>query len=346
MSLDSKRVVTILMPVYNGEKYLHEAIDSILNQDFKDFELLLINDGSKDKSLSIMQSYKDNRIKIINNEQNIGLIKTLNKGLDAIHTKFIARMDADDICETNRLSKQITFMVAHPEIGASGSYYYVKRGNKKAIADFPITKAEIEAYMIFNCPIAHPTAIFNNELIKKNNIKYSENRIHSEDFQFWIDISAHAELANLPLPLLSYRIHENQITGNEKLSLVKTETLDAIRMSQLRKLNLSPTAEELKLHHIIANGEKVRHESDMQAASRWLKKILEHSKNNSILNDAYIKKIIFERWLRLCINYYGLKTGIKKCLQSDLYARTKLPFKQKKELLMQIYYSYKRLKIK
>jgi glycosyltransferase involved in cell wall biosynthesis len=344
--MDSKSIVTILMPVYNGEKYLREAIDSILNQDLKNFELLLINDGSADASLNIMQSYKDNRIKIINNEQNIGLIKTLNKGLDAIHTKYIARMDADDICEKKRLSQQIQFMEAHPEIGASGSYYYLKRGNKKAIADFPITKAEIEAYMIFNCPIAHPTAIFNNQLIKKNNIKYSENRVHSEDFQFWIDIAMHAELANLPVPLLSYRMHENQITGNEKFALAKTETLDAIRLSQLQKLDLIPTHEELKLHHIIANGEKVGQESEMQQASDWLKKILEHSKNNVIINDVYIKKIIIERWLRLCINYYGLRAGIKKCLHSDLYSKTKLPFKQKKELLMQIYYSYKRLKIK
>jgi glycosyltransferase involved in cell wall biosynthesis len=346
MSKDNKYIVTVLMPVYNGEKYLGEAIASILNQDFKNFQLLLINDGSEDASLNIMQSFKDDRIKIINNEQNIGLIKTLNKGLDAIQTKYIARMDADDVCEKNRLSQQVKFMEMHPEIGASGSYYYLKRGPKKAIADFPLTKAEIEAYMLFNCPIAHPTAIIDNELVKKKNIRYSETRIHSEDFQFWIDIASHAELANIPVPLLNYRMHENQITGNEKFTDAKTETLDAIRMSQLLKIGLIPNTETLKLHHIIANGEKANDESEMALASNWLSKILLHAKNNMIISDVSIKKIVLERWLRLCINYYGLRKGIKKCLHSELYVKTKLPFKQKKELLMQIFYAYKRLKIK
>ena len=110
-------LVSILMPVYNSEKYLREAIKSILNQTFTNFELIIINDGSTDNSLKIIKSFKDNRIKIIKNKGNLGLIKTLNKGIDLAQGKYIARMDADDIAMPKRLEKQIAFFNENPDYG-------------------------------------------------------------------------------------------------------------------------------------------------------------------------------------------------------------------------------------
>jgi len=113
--------VTVLMPVYNGEKYLNEAIDSILGQTFKDFKFLIINDGSTDGTADILKSYKDSRIKVTNNEKNIGLTKSLNKGLKMAKSEYIARMDADDISLPTRLQKQVEFMDSHPKVGVCGT---------------------------------------------------------------------------------------------------------------------------------------------------------------------------------------------------------------------------------
>ena len=113
--------VTLLMSVFNGQSYLKEAIESILNQTFEDFEFLIINDASKDNSLRIIQSFDDSRIKLVHNSDNIGLTKSLNKGIDLAKGEFIARMDCDDISLPERLSMQVSFMDKNPDIGILSS---------------------------------------------------------------------------------------------------------------------------------------------------------------------------------------------------------------------------------
>ena len=113
--------VTLLMSVFNGQSYLKEAIESILNQTFEDFEFLIINDASKDNSLRIIQSFDDSRIKLVHNSDNIGLTKSLNKGIDLAKGEFIARMDCDDISLPERLSMQVSFIDKNPDIGILSS---------------------------------------------------------------------------------------------------------------------------------------------------------------------------------------------------------------------------------
>src|SRR5690349_9241462 len=111
----TKPVFTVLMPVYNGEKYLREAIDSILAQTLTDFEFLIIDDGSKDRSVDIIKSYADPRINLVKNEVNLGISKTLNRGIEIAAAEFIARMDADDISHPTRLQKQYDYLIKNPE---------------------------------------------------------------------------------------------------------------------------------------------------------------------------------------------------------------------------------------
>ncbi|NHJ46179.1 MAG: glycosyltransferase family 2 protein, partial [Asgard group archaeon] len=117
----SKIKVTVLMSVFNGEKYLREAIDSVLHQTFTDFEFLIINDGSTDNSVEIINSYDDERIHLVHNEQNIGLAASLNKGINLARGEYIARMDCDDINHQTRLEKQVKFMDKNPDIGLLSS---------------------------------------------------------------------------------------------------------------------------------------------------------------------------------------------------------------------------------
>ena len=125
--------VTVLMSVYNGEKYLQEAIDSILEQTFKDFEFLIINDGSTDKTGEILESYHDLRIKIINNEKNIGLTKSLNKGLKLARGEYIARQDADDISMPERLEKEVEFLETHQDYAVVGAFAKIINKNSEIL---------------------------------------------------------------------------------------------------------------------------------------------------------------------------------------------------------------------
>lgn len=334
--------VSVLMPVFNGEKYLREAIESILNQDFENFEFIIINDGSTDTSSSIISSYSDNRIVVVNNEKNSGLVTTLNKGLELAIGEYIVRMDCDDVSVTKRLSKQVKMMDTNQNIGASGSFFYMIRNNKKAIADFPISNEEIKCFMIFNSPIAHPSSIIRSEVLKKYKLNYSTEYTHSEDYDFWSKISEHSQLANIPEPLLNYRVHENQITGNPKFVALKNNTLDKIRLRHLKTLGIIPTDKELNLHNLISNAQKPTDSIQLSLAETWLMKLMTVNNHTKILNKPYFEKIILERWLRLCINFYGLKNGFSYFYKSKIYKIIKLPLSLKIELYKQLYYSYKR----
>jgi len=209
--------VTVLMSTYNSEKYLNEAIDSILNQTFKDFEFIIIDDGSTDRSLKILKSYKDPRIRIVQNESNIGLAKSLNKGLKLAQGKYIARMDSDDISLPNRLKKQVAFMEANPEIGVCGTWSQTFGEIKKIVSKTPLKHEDISAIMFSYCPISHPTVIIRKDIIDRYDFYYDEIAQGCEDYKLWVEMAKVTRFANLQEVLLHYRFHSTQITklGNK-----------------------------------------------------------------------------------------------------------------------------------
>jgi len=202
--------VTVLMPVYNGEKYLREAMESILNQTFRDFEFLIMNDGSQDQSVNIINSYNDPRIRLIHNERNLGLIHTLNRGIEQAGGEYIARMDSDDISLPHRLSKQVDFMDRRPEIGICGAWieYFMGLGD---VIRLPITDGEIKASLPVMCPLAHPTVMFRAAVVRRHGLWYSHDFPHAEDYELWRRAAGVTCFANIPEVLLKYRIHPGQI---------------------------------------------------------------------------------------------------------------------------------------
>lgn len=336
--------VSVLMPVFNGAKYLRESIDSILNQDFSDFELIIINDGSTDESAHIIHSYTDSRIKLINNEQNLGLIATLNKGIKLCRGEYIVRMDADDICLKDRIKTQVSFMDKNLQIGASGSFYKMLRYNKSIIFNLPVQPKELKAFLFFNSPIPHPAAIIRKSILIKHNITYNPIYKHAEDFRLWLDISMHSELANINKPLLLYRVHENQITGNATFSPDKKNSLSLIRNEQLKKLSIQPSVDELNIHAIICDGTKFESKEQIAIADAWLTNMKKKNDEHVIYNQDYFNKIILERWLRVNINFFGIKNGLIHFLNSKTYKMINLPFKFKLELVINFYNSWKRKK--
>lgn len=210
--------VTVLMPVYNGERYLREAIDSILVQSFTEFEFLVINDGSTDKSVEIAESYQDPRIRLIHNDCNLGLVSTLNKGLRLARGDFIARMDCDDYSFPSRLRRQYDFLVKNPDISFCGSWIELDDGENKKKISYPCSHDEIKAALLFGNSLAHPSVIIRRETLKKFTLNYEYADIDAEDYGLWVRASTVAKFANLPEVLVRYRSHKNQVSNTRSKS--------------------------------------------------------------------------------------------------------------------------------
>jgi len=202
-------IISVLMPVYNGEKYLKDSIDSILNQTYKNFEFIIIDDGSTDKTEEIIKSYSDKRIRFIKNEKNLGIVKSLNLGIDLARGKYIARMDADDISLPERFEKQVEFMENHPEVNVCGSwieYFGARSGVWKTLK----SDAKIKVGLLFGSQLAHPTILAKKEVFVS--YPYREEYKDAEDYHLWVLMSKDYTFSNLQEVLLRYRIHEDQIS--------------------------------------------------------------------------------------------------------------------------------------
>ena len=204
-------IVTVLMPVYNGEKYLKEAIESILNQTYIDFEFLIIDDGSEDRTEEIIKSYSDPRIQYIKNNENLKIISTLNKGLSIARGKYIARMDADDICVVNRLEKQVKFLENNPSIGLIGSDY-ISFGTINKSIHYPSQYEDLKFSALFYNPFCHPSIMMRKDIITKYNLSYNSAFLHVEDYKLWTEFLINCNCQNISEELISYRTHPNQIS--------------------------------------------------------------------------------------------------------------------------------------
>lgn len=197
------------MPAYNAEKYIADAIDSILMQTYTDFMLFIVNDGSKDKTEKIINSYNDDRIVLMNNDNNMGIHKSLNKGIAASSSEFIARMDADDISHPHRLEKQIEFMRQNSSIGLCGTWAK-KIGAESGEMKHPFQNEELKISLLLACVFIHPTVMIRRSALEQLGEYYKD--VTAEDYDLWSRLARITELANIPEVLLDYRVHENQLT--------------------------------------------------------------------------------------------------------------------------------------
>ena len=206
-------LVSVLLPVYNAERFLDDCIQSILKQSYINFELILINDGSTDASNKIINSYSDHRIRAFD-FQNQGLVKSLNWGLTQANGKFVARMDADDIMHEERLTLQVEFLLKFQEIDIVGtsawafSNSYSSPNRKIAV---PISPNSCEAQLFFSTCFIHPSIMMRVETLRSVNFKYIEDG-WPEDHVTFYNFRKVLRYANISAPLLFYREHPDSIT--------------------------------------------------------------------------------------------------------------------------------------
>ncbi len=219
---DTQPLVSFVIPNHNEERYIAAALESILAQTYTNFECIVVDDGSSDKSPEILKEYaaRDSRIKILTNEKNLRICKTLNRGIEAARGKYIVRMDGDDICYPTRLERQVQFMEdpQNKNVGVCGSYVDIidKNGDVIGAKQFPTADLEIRKAFWFRNPLQHSTTIIRKECFDTFGM-YDDNFVYVEDLELWMRFGQKFELRNIPERLVQYRLHgENAVIVHQK----------------------------------------------------------------------------------------------------------------------------------
>jgi len=295
-SLHSPRV-SVIMSVYNGDQYLREAIVSILAQTFADFEFIIIDDGSTDRSVEIVESFDDPRIRPILNSGNLGLATSLNKGLELARGDYIARMDCDDISLPARLERQVAFLDGHPGIGLCGTWLRYSGVNAGKVVRYPSEPELIRAGFLFNPVVAHPTVMYRRKLFDRHGLRYDPACQRSQDYELWARALANVAFSNLPEVLFLYRLHPAQVSS--AFNAQQLETAGRVRRSLLNGLGLEPSAEDFETHQrlsiYLVNGEREL----FARADEWLCRLKEANDRAKVYQEPYFSLALTERLMTL-----------------------------------------------
>lgn len=304
-----KPKVSVLMPVYNGRKYLREAIDSILKQTYRRYEFIIIDDGSSDDSAKIIESYADERIKFVKNEKNLGLSSTLNKGIDMATGEYIIRMDSDDISLPERIEKQVNFMDNNPDVGVCGTWIrYIGISSiswTSKIHKFPVKHRDIKARSLFNCNFCHPSVIMRKSLLDRFNLRYNPEHLHTEDYGLWQKCSFYFSLANIPEILLLYRISLESITNSDKTK--EFESIQLINRLNIKKFDLDFSSEELLIYRNFPINFKKEFLIDFHS---WLKKLQDANSEKQIYPEPEFSLALSDEWFSACYRSSSLGLNI------------------------------------
>ena len=310
--------ISVVMPTYNTEvSILKTAVESILNQTFRDFEFIIIDDGSTNNSVEYLNSLKDQRVKLIRNDTNIGITKSLNIGLRAAKGKYIARMDSDDIAFPERFEKQYAFMERHPDVFVCGTKIktfkdelspVIQQANQgkdnlafikwkfsrlRENTRIKYTKSnyqieDMENYrvrMLFANPgPMHPTAFLNHEKLIKYHIEYDERLAYAQDYDLWMRISSIGRICVLPDVLLHYRIHSGQVSKARRD--LQNKYAQMIQKKLLEQLLGTVTEDEVSFHH--SHSSSYGYDSNTKISNRaiqWYEKIITANQKQKIYDQ-------------------------------------------------------------
>jgi glycosyltransferase involved in cell wall biosynthesis len=290
-------LVSVVMPVYNSEKYLREAIDSVLSQSYKNIELIIVDDGSTDSGGDIVLSYADPRIRLIQNEKNSGIVFSRNRGLEAAGGEYVATLDSDDIALPDRIAKQVDFLEANPDYGLCGTFYRTIDSNGKFLKkiNFPTSNQDIQTHLTLGNCFCNSTMMLRGKLAKE--LKYREKYDIVEDYELWYRISKRAKVANLPFYGTNYRVHGNNISVakmNDMFALVKK-----INEHVLTDLAIGFSEEELELHANMLNGsiDFFIQDGHYQELEAWIRKFYIKLSGMPRYNHKLIFEMLAEKWI-------------------------------------------------
>ncbi len=289
--------ISVIIPFYNAEKFLARAVQSILQQTYQNYELLLINDGSTDQSLAIAQKLAEAHQKIrLIDQTNRGLAATRNRGIAEAQGKYLAWLDADDEALPLRLAKQVAYMEKHPKIALLGSFASCQQENKMLHTFTPKTQtAALPVWLLFqNCFIQSTTMVRKTCL---EGLHYQAAFAPAEDYALWVQLAKQFPVANLPEVLAIYHQHNQNISQQQ--SILQQNHTTTILHQQLIRLGIDPTATELELHKNLVH---YQYQPDLllyEKSSQWLGLLLQTQAQTKIYAQKAFETVIAEIWHKL-----------------------------------------------
>lgn len=310
--MDKTKIISVVMPTYNTElSMLKEAVESILNQTFRDFEFIIIDDGSTNGSDEYLNSLQDERIQIIQNPTNIGITKSLNVGLRAANGKYIARMDADDISVATRFEKQYAYMEVHPDIVMCGSYVQRFGLNACLRKTRNMDKNLYRIKTLFYYPGPnHPTMFIRHSTLREYGIVYNENLLYSQDYQLCADLGNAGRVYIIPEVLLRQRVHQSRVTIS-RYDIQKQYSMITQRKLLEGLLN-NVSDEEAKLHYRYSYEKSFGSISDFFKCAAWYTKLIRV--NNRVHEYPRLKFALYAWTLLMLITVLSFQQKTAKRL--------------------------------
>jgi glycosyltransferase involved in cell wall biosynthesis len=286
--------VSVLMPAFNSEQYIREAIESILGQSYSDFELLVVDDHSTDSTADIVREYceRDARIRALRNEGVKGIVGALNTGLALARGEYIARMDADDVSLPTRLERQHDFLEEHHDISVCGTNMELF-GAQQFVWRLPQDHEAIRAGLIFTVLIAHATVMMRKTALEEYHYRYDADYGYAEDYELWSRLSERYRFANLPDVLYRYRKHGTD--GGSLREEIRSRSAQRVRLRLLGALGIVPSPEESELHRQIGDYCYRPTRALVRRANRWLDKILEANERSRVFDPHALRIHVEER---------------------------------------------------
>ena len=307
--------LSVIMPAYNAEKFLEDSINSILNQTFCDFELLIGDDGSTDGTMEIIQSFTDGRIIAIRNDKNMGISCTLNNLIQASKGEYIARQDSDDISLSIRMEKQVDFLDKHPEIGICGTHVTWFGSKSKRIL-MPLQDEDIKASMLAFNPVCQPSIMFRKSCLTEY---YDQSLEVAEDYAHCYELSKKSKLANLPDFLLYYRWHGTNISSRKENLMI--ETVQSIRAKiYLETLSYKMEEKEAALLNLVAES-NLTDLPDLLLFEKFLVNMRSKNTETAYYNEKALHKRCFWLWSSACFKLEGISwfRKIRTYISSELF---------------------------
>lgn len=326
-------IVTVFMAAYNAEEFIEESIISILNQSFKDFELIIVNDGSTDNTVAIVEQIKDPRIKLVHNPENMGLQATRNRLLDLATGKYIAILDSDDIASPDRLEAQVSFLENHSEIALCGGHAEVIDENDQftGVKYIQPCNETLETFMLFGNPFVNSTVLFRKKVFLE--LKGYRDYAPAEDFDLFVRIAAKHRVANLDKTLVKYRVHQSNVSKKENHLQLKNENriLENLRSD----LGLTPNDHTSAVHLSIYKG--TLDPFSLKDYAEFLIQLKRANRQAGRYDQDILDKFLFNKWFEI-IREKKTKNALPLLFNKALFNWKYVTLKQLRKTLKQSFF--------
>jgi GT2 family glycosyltransferase len=293
-------VVSVLMAVHGESPFLERAMTSILSQTLSDFEFIIVDDEASGNARALLAAYaaRDSRIRLMRNEQNMGLAASMNRAMAVSRGRYIARMDSDDRSRFDRLKKQVRFLDAHPDISVCGGTVIKHVGDRKSVMRFPIGHDEICATLLFHTSFPHPAVMWRRADFERLGLRYDESFLITQDYELWSRAMRMLKGANLRDVILDYYCHEGQITSARyKRSL---EYLHRVHVRLVRALLPDATPEQMDFHLRVAIPHDPFSRDELRRAEEWLCALRDANERARIYEPRALSRVLARQWSLIC----------------------------------------------